>query len=99
MDLKTVYELENQKDVISVEENISIEATIDTGADVNYISQKHIGELGITYHNKRKTLFDLITIYNHAGSRSYNTVIGPGHIVPVITKEDVKRLELKITQM
>ncbi|PKY58573.1 RNI-like protein [Rhizophagus irregularis] len=79
-----------------VEENISIEATIDTGADVNYISQKHIGELGITYHDKRKTLFDLITTCNHAGSWSYNTAISPGRIVPVITEEDVKRLGLKI---
>ncbi|CAB4405527.1 unnamed protein product [Rhizophagus irregularis] len=82
-----------------VEENISIEATIDTGADVNCISQKHIGELGITYHNKRKTLFDLITTCNHAGSQFYNTAIGPDGIIPVITEEDVKRLGLKIAQM
>ncbi|CAB4428522.1 unnamed protein product [Rhizophagus irregularis] len=82
-----------------VEENISIEATIDIGADINFISQKHIGELGITYHDKRKTLFDLITTCNHAGSQSYNTAIGPGRIVPVITEEDVKRLGLKIVQM
>ena len=32
-----------------VEENIPIEATIDTSADVNCISQKHIGELGKVY--------------------------------------------------
>ncbi|PKY59925.1 RNI-like protein [Rhizophagus irregularis] len=75
-----------------VEENISIEATIDTGADVNCISQKHIGELGITYHNKRKTLFDLITTCNHAGSQFYNTAIGPDGIIPVITEEDIQHI-------
>ena len=35
-----------------VEENIPIEASIDTSTDVNCISQKHIGELGITYHSE-----------------------------------------------
>ncbi|PKC52869.1 hypothetical protein RhiirA1_513425 [Rhizophagus irregularis] len=35
-----------------VEENIPIEASIDTSANVNCISQKHIGELGITYHSE-----------------------------------------------
>ena len=39
-----------------VEENIPIEASIDTGADVNCISQKHIGELGITYHDKSNSI-------------------------------------------
>src|SRR5947199_969935 len=39
-----------------VEENIPIEATIDTSADVNCISQKHIGELGITYHDKSNSI-------------------------------------------
>ena len=35
-----------------VEENIPIEASIDTCTDVNCISQKHIGELRIIYHSK-----------------------------------------------
>ena len=39
-----------------VEENIPIEATIDTSADVNCISQKHIGELGITYHSESNSI-------------------------------------------
>ena len=39
-----------------VEENIPIEATINTSADVNCISQKHIGELGITYHDKSNSI-------------------------------------------
>ena len=39
-----------------VEENIPIEATIDTSADVNCISQKHIDELGITYHDKSNSI-------------------------------------------
>ena len=40
----------------AVEKNIPIEASIDTGADVNCISQKHIGELGITYHDKSNSI-------------------------------------------
>jgi len=39
-----------------VEENISIEALIDIGADVNCISQKHIGELGIVYHDENNSI-------------------------------------------
>ena len=39
-----------------VEENIPIEASIDTCTDVNCISQKHIGELGITYHDKSNSI-------------------------------------------
>ena len=35
-----------------VKENIPIEALIDTYANINCISQKHIGELEITYHNE-----------------------------------------------
>ncbi|GBB92286.1 hypothetical protein RclHR1_19980004 [Rhizophagus clarus] len=35
-----------------VEENIPIETSINTSANVNYISQKHIGELGTTYHSE-----------------------------------------------
>ena len=33
-------------------ENSPTWAVLDTGSDVNYISQKHIGELGITYHSE-----------------------------------------------
>ncbi|RIA87452.1 hypothetical protein C1645_827780 [Glomus cerebriforme] len=39
-----------------VEENIPIEAVFDTNANVNYISQKHIGELGITNHDKNNSI-------------------------------------------
>ncbi len=39
-----------------IKENIPIEAIIDTSADVNCISQKHIGELGITYHDKSNSI-------------------------------------------
>ncbi|GBC34961.2 uncharacterized protein OCT59_023209 [Rhizophagus irregularis] len=35
-----------------IEENIPIEASINTSANVNYINQKHIGELGTTYHSE-----------------------------------------------
>ncbi len=46
-----------------VEENISIEALIDIGADVNCISQKHIGELGIAYHDKNNSIKTLDASY------------------------------------
>ena len=39
-----------------VKENISIEALIDIYANINCISQKHIGELGITYHDKSNSI-------------------------------------------
>jgi len=39
-----------------IKENIPIEAIIDTSADVNCISQKHIGELRITYHDKSNSI-------------------------------------------
>ena len=42
---------------------------------------------------------NLITTCKHASSQSYNTAIGSGRIVPVITEEDVKRLGLKIDQI
>ena len=40
----------------AVEKNIPIRAVIDSGADINCISQKHIGELGITYHNESNSI-------------------------------------------
>ena len=39
-----------------VKGNIPVEASIDTSTDVNCISQKHIGELGITYHNESNSI-------------------------------------------
>ena len=39
-----------------VEENIPIEALIDTCANINCISQKHIGELGITYPSESNSI-------------------------------------------
>ncbi len=49
-----------------IKENIPIEAIIDTSADVNCISQKHIGELGITYHDKSNSI--------EASDASYSTL-------------------------
>src|SRR6266487_4257448 len=40
----------------AVEKNIPIETSIDIGADVNCISQKYIGELEITYHDKSNSI-------------------------------------------
>ena len=39
-----------------VKEIFPIEALIDTWANINCISQKHIGELGITYHDKSNSI-------------------------------------------
>ena len=39
-----------------VEKKYPIEASIDTSADVNCISQKYIGELGITNHSESNSI-------------------------------------------
>ena len=51
----------------AVKKNIPIEASIDTNANVNCISQKHIGELGITYHNKSNRIETPDTSYSTLG--------------------------------
>ncbi len=40
----------------AVEENDPIQAVLDTSTNVNYISQKHISELGITNHDKSNSI-------------------------------------------
>ncbi len=40
----------------AIEKNIPIKTAIDSGADINCISQKHIDELGITYHDKSNSI-------------------------------------------
>ncbi|PKC59540.1 hypothetical protein RhiirA1_469293 [Rhizophagus irregularis] len=50
-----------------VEENIPIEASIDTSANVNCISQKHIGELGITYHSESNSIVTPDASYSTLG--------------------------------
>src|SRR3954452_8485114 len=39
-----------------IEENSPTQASIDTYADVNCISQKHISELGIAYYDKNNCI-------------------------------------------
>ena len=39
-----------------VKKNIPIEASIDTSANVNCVSQKHIGELGIINHSESNSI-------------------------------------------
>ena len=51
----------------AVEKNIPIEASIDTSADVNCISQKYIGELGIAYHNENNSIKTLDATYSTIG--------------------------------
>ncbi|UZO09259.1 uncharacterized protein OCT59_029493 [Rhizophagus irregularis] len=50
-----------------VEENSPTQASIDTCANVNCISQKHIGELGITYHNENNSIKTPDTTYSTIG--------------------------------
>ena len=50
-----------------VEENIPIEALIDTCANINCISQKHIGELGIAYHDENNSIKTLEATYSIIG--------------------------------
>ena len=50
-----------------VEENIPIEASIDTCTVVNCISQKHIGELGIAYHDENNSIKTLDATYSTIG--------------------------------
>src|ERR1044071_8568454 len=50
-----------------VEENIPIEASIDTSANVNCISQKHIGELGITYYSESNSIVTPDASYSTLG--------------------------------
>ena len=51
-----------------VEENILIAASIDMSTDVNCISQKHIGELGITYHSENNSIETLDVSYSTLGN-------------------------------
>src|SRR2546429_9656531 len=50
-----------------VEKNIPIRAVIDSDADINCISQKYIGELGITYHDKSNSIETLDASYSTLG--------------------------------
>jgi len=46
-----------------IEENSPTQASIDTCANVNCISQKHIGELGIAYHDENNSIKTLDATY------------------------------------
>jgi hypothetical protein len=50
-----------------IEENSPIQASIDTCADVNCISQKNISELGITYHSENNSIETPDAIYSTIG--------------------------------
>jgi hypothetical protein len=51
----------------AVKENSPTLAVLDTGADVNCISQKHISELGIAYHNENNSIKTPDTSYSTLG--------------------------------
>jgi len=42
----------------TVEENIPIEAVIDSGANINIVKQKFINELGLTYHIESNNIIE-----------------------------------------
>src|SRR3954452_4299289 len=50
-----------------IEENSPTQASIDTCADVNCISQKNISELGITYHSENNSIETPDAIYSTIG--------------------------------
>ena len=50
-----------------IEENSPTQASIDTCADVNCISQKNISELGITCHSENNSIEILDAIYSIIG--------------------------------
>ena len=50
-----------------VEEKIPIEASINMSTNVNCISQKHIGKLGITYHSESNSIVTLNASYSTLG--------------------------------
>ena len=50
-----------------IEENSPTQASIDTCADVNCISQKNISELGITYHSENNSIETQDAIYSTIG--------------------------------
>jgi hypothetical protein len=47
-----------------VKENIPIKASVDTSANVNCISHKHISESGIMYHSENNNIKTPITSYS-----------------------------------
>ncbi len=47
----------------TVEKNIPIKTVIDSGIDINCISQKHIDKLKITYHDKSNSIETLDASY------------------------------------
>ena len=51
----------------AVEENDPTQAVLDTSANVNCISQKHIGELGIAYHDENNSIKTLNATYSTIG--------------------------------
>ncbi|UZO24856.1 uncharacterized protein OCT59_017150 [Rhizophagus irregularis] len=50
-----------------IKETSPSQAVLDTGADVSCISKKHIGELGIAYHDKNNSIKTLDATYSTIG--------------------------------
>ena len=52
----------------AVEENSPTQAVLDTGADANYVSQKYISELGITYRGESNSIVTPDASYSTLGN-------------------------------
>ena len=70
-----------------VEENIPIEASIDTSTDVNCTSQKHIGELGITYHSESNSIVTPDASYSTLGKVNLRIILNDGEKHKIIPTE------------
>ena len=52
----------------AVDENSPTQAVLDTGADANYVSQKYISELGITYRSESNNIVTPDASYSTLGN-------------------------------
>ncbi|CAB4426404.1 unnamed protein product [Rhizophagus irregularis] len=50
-----------------IKETSPSQAVLDTGADVSCVSKKHIGELGIAYHDENNSIKTLDATYSTIG--------------------------------
>ena len=72
-----------------IEENSPTQASIDTCANVNCISQKHIGELGITYHNESNSIETPNASYSTLGKVNLHIGLNDGEKHKTISSEFV----------
>ena len=62
----------------AVEENSPTQAVLDTGADANYVSQKYISELGITYRSESNNIVTPDASYSTLGKVNLRITFNDG---------------------